>query len=191
MKKHITLLMLAVACSTAFCQGLFTNIYLPGNWPATNWWEQTPYPTTVAASNAWYAVNVNFQRASNAIAVLQLSESNAVALTVSLPTITSNMAALQVSMAQLDSNFTGIVGSNGTLFSGTNTWTGTNNYQAGKLTIGGVPVEVGLINLTNTTIVSATSTTWGLGAGLMCFDSGYVYVSVGTNAWKRASLSTW
>lgn len=43
----------------------FTNIYLPGTW--TNmWWTNATYPTNVAASNAWYAVNEMGSRASNA-----------------------------------------------------------------------------------------------------------------------------
>ena len=41
------------------------------------------------------------------------------------------------------------------------------------------------------TIPDATNTTWGYGGGLMCMDSNYVYVSVGTNAWKRTPLSAW
>lgn len=41
------------------------------------------------------------------------------------------------------------------------------------------------------TITNATGTTWGRGAGLFCADSNYVYISVGSNAWKRAALSTW
>jgi hypothetical protein len=28
-------------------------------------------------------------------------------------------------------------------------------------------------------------------AGDICWDSNYLYIAVGTNAWKRAALSTW
>jgi len=49
----------------------------------------------------------------------------------------------------------------------------------------------GVLALTQRTVTNATSTTWAHGAGLVCVDSNYVYVSVATNAWKRAALSTW
>jgi hypothetical protein len=41
------------------------------------------------------------------------------------------------------------------------------------------------------TVTNSNSTTWGLGAGVMRWDTNYVYVSVATNRWKRAALSTW
>jgi len=49
----------------------------------------------------------------------------------------------------------------------------------------------GVLAMTQRTVTNATSTTWGRGAGMLCVDSNYVYVSVGTNVWKRSSLSTW
>lgn len=48
-----------------------------------------------------------------------------------------------------------------------------------------------LLRLTSTTITNANSTTWGKGAGLVCTDSNYLYISVWTNSWKRAALATW
>jgi hypothetical protein len=42
-----------------------------------------------------------------------------------------------------------------------------------------------------TTPASSTATTYGHGAGVVLVDTNYVYVSVGTNAWKRAALSSW
>ena len=41
------------------------------------------------------------------------------------------------------------------------------------------------------TVTNSNSTTWGYGAGLVRVDTNYLYVSVGTNAWKRAALSGW
>jgi hypothetical protein len=41
------------------------------------------------------------------------------------------------------------------------------------------------------TITASTNSTTGYGAGLMNWDTNYIYVSVGTNRWKRAALSTW
>jgi hypothetical protein len=49
----------------------------------------------------------------------------------------------------------------------------------------------GLLALIPRKITNATDTTWGGGAGLVCVDSNYVYVSVGTNLWKRAALTSW
>jgi hypothetical protein len=49
----------------------------------------------------------------------------------------------------------------------------------------------GLLALTPRKVTNSTDTTWGSGAGLVCVDSNYVYVSVGTNLWKRAALSSW
>jgi len=48
-----------------------------------------------------------------------------------------------------------------------------------------------VLQLTPRTITNATSTTWGYGSGIVCADTNYVYVSVGTNSWKRAALSAW
>lgn len=41
------------------------------------------------------------------------------------------------------------------------------------------------------TVTNATDTTWGKGSGLLTWDTNYVYISVGSNLWKRAALSTW
>jgi hypothetical protein len=41
------------------------------------------------------------------------------------------------------------------------------------------------------TITNATDTTWGKGSGLLTWDTNYLYISVGSNQWKRAALSTW
>ena len=48
-----------------------------------------------------------------------------------------------------------------------------------------------IISLAPTTVANATNTTWSQGAGLVCVDTNYVYVSVGTNRWKRVAVSTW
>jgi hypothetical protein len=47
------------------------------------------------------------------------------------------------------------------------------------------------ISQSSRTIVNSTDSTFGMGAGMMCWDSNYVYVSVGSNLWKRAAISTW
>jgi len=41
------------------------------------------------------------------------------------------------------------------------------------------------------TITNATDTTWGKGSGLLTWDTNYVYISVGSNLWKRAAVSSW
>ncbi|GEM_PF-2105289 len=48
-----------------------------------------------------------------------------------------------------------------------------------------------VLQLAPKTILAADGTTWGHGAGLVCVDSSYVYVSVGTNSWRRSALTTW
>lgn len=48
-----------------------------------------------------------------------------------------------------------------------------------------------LLALAPRTVTNANSTTWGYGAGVVTVDGSYVYVSVGTNSWKRAALSAW
>jgi hypothetical protein len=48
-----------------------------------------------------------------------------------------------------------------------------------------------ILRLTPRTVTNSTDTTWGTGAGMVCVDTNYVYVSVGTNRWKRAALSAW
>jgi hypothetical protein len=55
----------------------------------------------------------------------------------------------------------------------------------------GVVSLASVLQLTPRTVATATSTTWGFGAGIVCADTNYVYVSVGSNVWKRAALSTW
>jgi hypothetical protein len=55
----------------------------------------------------------------------------------------------------------------------------------GKLTVYDV------LNLPPRTITNANSTTWGYGSGLVCVDSNYVYVAVGTNSWKRVGIAAW
>ncbi|HEX4350094.1 MAG TPA: tail fiber domain-containing protein [Verrucomicrobiae bacterium] len=41
------------------------------------------------------------------------------------------------------------------------------------------------------TVSHATDSTSGHGAGLIRWDANYLYLSVGTNQWKRAALATW
>lgn len=41
------------------------------------------------------------------------------------------------------------------------------------------------------TVTNASDSTWGNGAGVVTWDTNYIYISVGTNSWKRASLSSW
>jgi hypothetical protein len=54
-----------------------------------------------------------------------------------------------------------------------------------------VTAIAGVLAMPSRTITASTNTTWGRGEGLVCVDTNYVYVSVGTNQWKRASLSAW
>lgn len=55
----------------------------------------------------------------------------------------------------------------------------------------GVFSLAGVLKLAPRTITAANASTWGNGAGLVCVDSNYVYVAVGTNLWKRAGISSW
>jgi hypothetical protein len=52
-----------------------------------------------------------------------------------------------------------------------------------------VPLALPALLLTPTTVTNATDP--AAGPGLVCIDTNYVYVSVGTNRWKRSALSTW
>jgi len=69
MKKIITALIVAMGLTAQ--ASLFTNIFLPGNWPLTNWWTNDPLPGFLVSSQAWHAVNENFRRASNAFIGIQ------------------------------------------------------------------------------------------------------------------------
>jgi hypothetical protein len=57
----------------------------------------------------------------------------------------------------------------------------------------GVMLLSTVLQLPPLTIPTATFTTWGHGAGLVVpsADGNYLQISVGTNAWRRASLSVW
>ena len=48
-----------------------------------------------------------------------------------------------------------------------------------------------VVSLSPTTINNATNTTWSRGAGLVCVDTNYLYLSVGTNRWKRVGVTNW
>jgi hypothetical protein len=41
------------------------------------------------------------------------------------------------------------------------------------------------------TITNSTDSTFGAGAGIICWDTNYFYLSVGSNRWKRVSVSSW
>ena len=45
-------------------------------------------------------------------------------------------------------------------------------------------------NYPTLTVTHSTNSTFGYGAGLIACDTNYIYVSVGTNAWNRISIST-
>lgn len=47
------------------------------------------------------------------------------------------------------------------------------------------------VAVTPTTPASSTDTTNGYTGGLIVADGNYIYVSVGTNTWKRVAISTW
>ncbi len=44
--------------------------------------------------------------------------------------------------------------------------------------------------LVSNTITAATNSTFGYGAGLLSFDPNYIYISIGTNTWRRISIPT-
>jgi len=70
----------------------------------------------------------------------------------------------------------------------------TTNVLAGETRLditNGVIVGVTLnevLQLTPRTITNSNDSTWGKGAGLICVDANYIYISTGTNTWKRAAL---
>jgi hypothetical protein len=41
------------------------------------------------------------------------------------------------------------------------------------------------------TVTNSTDSTWGNGSGVVTWDTNYLYISVGSNLWKRAALSSW
>jgi hypothetical protein len=53
-----------------------------------------------------------------------------------------------------------------------------------------VPLGVPEIAYVTNTITHSTNSTYGYGAGLMDCDTNYIYVSVGTNAWRRLAIPT-
>ena len=73
----------------------------------------------------------------------------------------------------------------------------TTNVLAGETRLditNGVIVGVTLnevLQLTPRTITNSNDSTWGKGAGLICVDANYIYISTGTNTWKRATLEAW
>jgi hypothetical protein len=59
-----------------------------------------------------------------------------------------------------------------------------NATFSGNLTVNGDRIRI----VTSKTPASATATGT---AGEVCWDSGFIYVCVAANTWKRASISTW
>ena len=49
---------------------------------------------------------------------------------------------------------------------------------------------VSLVLLTPKTITSYTNSTFGYGAGMFCADTNYLYLSTGTNRWRRLAWET-
>ncbi|MEN6533323.1 MAG: hypothetical protein ABFD89_06645 [Bryobacteraceae bacterium] len=69
MKTKLTAILALLALTSS--AATFTNIFLPGNWPATLWWTNVPPVTSIVASNAYLAINENFNRVSNTFTALQ------------------------------------------------------------------------------------------------------------------------
>lgn len=55
----------------------------------------------------------------------------------------------------------------------------------------GVVVLGSVLQCAPWTVSASTNSTFGQGAGLIRWDANYLYVSTGTNQWKRAALSAW
>lgn len=53
-----------------------------------------------------------------------------------------------------------------------------------------VPVQMPEAYFVTNTITASTNSTFGYGAGLMTCDTNYVYVSIGTNNWRRITIPT-
>jgi len=68
-------------------------------------------------------------------------------------------------------------------------------FQVGTIAFDGMMIwpwlalQSGIAFATNT-IATASSSTFGFGAGLMTCDTNYLYLSVGTNAWRRIAIPT-
>ena len=45
------------------------------------------------------------------------------------------------------------------------------------------------LKLSGFTVTHSTNSTFGYGAGLVACDAGFIYVSTGTNAWRRVALA--
>jgi len=186
----------------------FTNIYLPGSWPATTWWTNSPALTNVASSNAWFAVNENFRRASNAVWALNQSIAAAQPALGFAPATNGG----PIDGGQLTGGtVTNQVSTPGAVTAGAGAieldadGTATFAWGAGSVNSAGVfngqgftgpggatfALLSGVLSLPPVTITNAFMTTWGRAGGLLCMDTNYLYISVGSNAWKRASFSAW
>lgn len=68
----------------------------------------------------------------------------------------------------------------------------TNGVAYFTLSLPGTGFDTnGMFRLTPFTVTNSTDSTFGHGAGILCADSNYIYISVATNLWKRAALSAW
>ncbi len=82
-----------------------------------------------------------------------------------------------------------------TLVDGTRAFTGNIQANAsGTLDIGSTatPFNIAYVEKVNIAVSNAPATSSGAGTrGDIAWDSGYVYVCVATNTWKRSAISTW
>jgi hypothetical protein len=60
---------------------------------------------------------------------------------------------------------------------------------AGQTNSGATLTNVTAEKIAPLTVASNTATTWNQGAGLIRYDTNYLYLSVGTNLWRRVGVT--
>lgn len=150
-------------------------------WTGTNVWSVVG-PPSVSVSRAEYSVVVS--SLTNVLVTLPA------AYTSSVPRVLFSHTAKSPAWSRLSSTATATNDTLEVAFTVPNA-----DYGFFRIAIDDGTPSFGTLNgvleLTPRTIAATNSTTWGRGSGLVCVDGDYVYISVGTNAWKRATLEAW
>ena len=94
--------------------------------------------------------------------------------TIVVPKLNNNYAALVAWNNDQDTNISRIA---------------TNSANIGLLFTN--PPSVPFIQLRTFTVTNSTDPTFGRGAGIVTADTNYLYLSIGTNLWKRVAVTNW
>ena len=161
----------------------FNPIWLPGAWPDTTWWTNTPPWTFGYNSNFWQAVNQNFLRASNSFNAVPTTN-GFVGSGITNGLLGSGTAASTYQTLALAATTNGFVGSgvtNGLLGSGTAASTyqtlalaATTNGFVGSGVTNGL-LGSGTAASTYQTLALAATTNGFVGAGV---TNGYPWTNV-------------